>query len=103
MTKQIIEITQKRPRVVDLVSRIVERDGIAREELLAKVDALQSGQMTDADPDHDKTVTEKWREIDWKVFWVRYAAAYPSTVLLAPIAVALYAYMIFELITGFWR
>ena len=91
---------QERPAVVDLVARIIERDGIVREELLEKVEALQSGEADDPshDPEHDKTIREKWQEIDWKIFWLRFSASYPSVMNLMPFCMLLWLVIIYQFV-----
>lgn len=82
--------------VAVIVSRIIERDDVERAKLVIEIERSRAagggGWQDDAD------VRENG--IDWRRFWIAFAAQHPGAAALAPVAVVLYFVVILQAIFG---
>lgn len=78
-------------KVVSLVARLVERGEAERAELIESVARRrEAGQDVAVTPDG----------FDWRAFAVDFAEQNPKFMLLAPVSVACYIFLFYELIFG---
>ncbi len=78
-------------RVVDLVARLVERGEVERAELMADVARRrEAGEDVATRPDG----------FDWRAFAIDFAQQNPRLTMLAPVSVACYVWLFYDLIFG---
>lgn len=76
--------------VVQVVSRIVERDDVQRARIVIEVEKCHS-------TEHPFQQVSPW---NWRQFWIQFAREYPRLILLAPVAALLYVLVIAQLLIG---
>jgi len=83
--------TKTKAKVVDLVARLVERGEVERAELVAEVARRrEAGEDVAATPGG----------FDWRAFAVDFAQQNPRLTMLAPVSLACYVWLFYDLIFG---
>lgn len=80
-------------KIVDLVSRLVERGDTERAELIASVAAREEA-------GEDPAVGTDGGGFDWRAFAVHFAQQNPRLTMFAPISVLCWFYLIYRLVAG---
>lgn len=76
-------------KVVDLVARLVERGEHERAELIANVARRQEA---------GEDVATTPEGFDWRAFAIYFAQQHPRFTMFAPVSVAMYLYLLYDLI-----
>lgn len=78
-------------KVVDLVARLVERGEVERAELMADVARRrEAGEDVAATP----------AGFDWRAWAIDFAEQHPQLTMLAPVSLACYVWLFYDLILG---
>lgn len=83
--------TKAQEKIVDLVARLVERGDVERAELIARV-----ARRRDAGEDQATTA----EGFDWRAWAVDFAQQNQRLAMLAPVSLACYVWLFFDLIFG---
>lgn len=83
--------TKAEKKVVDLVARLVARGEHERAELMADVARRREA-------GEDVAVTSNG--FDWRAFWIDFAEQHPRLTLFAPVSLACYMWLFYDLIFG---
>ncbi len=89
-----MENQQEQNPVAVIVSRIVERDDIRRAKLIIEIErSIEAG--GDGWQNNDEIDAEG---MNWRRFWINFSEKYPGAAAFAPVAVACYLFLIYQLI-----